>query len=213
MHPFRLPSPDLWRDILQKLKASGFNTVSFYFDWGYHSPKRGVYDFSGIRDIDRLLTMADEEGLYVISRAGPYVNAELARGGFPTWLVNQKARARTDDPEYLAAADEWLNHINAIIARHQINGDGKGHRGSVILHQIENELLLTTPAQQRYMDHLYAKARADGVTVPIFTNDIGRNGYWVPRGSGVPGTVEGPTDLYAFDGYPGGSCTAKGEVT
>jgi hypothetical protein len=27
-HPFRLPSPDLWRDILQKMKASGFNAVS-----------------------------------------------------------------------------------------------------------------------------------------------------------------------------------------
>ena len=36
-HPFRLPSPDLWRDILQKMKASGFNTVALYFDWGYHT--------------------------------------------------------------------------------------------------------------------------------------------------------------------------------
>jgi hypothetical protein len=213
MHPFRLPSPDLWRDILQKMKASGFNTVAFYFDWGYHSPKAGVYDFSGIRDLDRLLTMASEEGLYVITRAGPYVNAELTRGGFPTWLVNQRARARTDDPDYLAAADDWLTRINAIVARHQLNGDGKGNRGTVILHQIENELLLTTPAQQRYMDHLYAKARADGINVPVFTNDIGRNGYWVPRGSGVDRTVEGPTDLYAFDGYPGGTCNVHGQPT
>ena len=80
-HPVRLPSPDLWRDILQKMKASGFNTVALYFAWGYHSPAPGIYDFSGIRDIDRLLTMAEEEGLYVITRAGPYVNAELTRGG------------------------------------------------------------------------------------------------------------------------------------
>src|SRR5262245_17143647 len=89
MHGFRLPSPDLWRDIFQKRKASGFNTVAVYFDWGYHSPKRGVYDFAGIRDLDRLLRMAAEEGLYVITRAGPYVNAELTRGGFPGWLMNQ----------------------------------------------------------------------------------------------------------------------------
>src|SRR4051812_44080696 len=41
-HPYRLPSPDLWRDVLQKMKASGFNAVSVYFDWGYHSPRRGV---------------------------------------------------------------------------------------------------------------------------------------------------------------------------
>lgn len=209
VHAFRLPSPDLWRDVLQKMKASGFNTVAFYFDWGFHSPKRGVYDFSGIRDIDRLLDMAAEEGLYVITRAGPYVNAELTRGGFPGWLINQRARARTDDPDYLAAADEWLTQVNRIIARHQIN-NGKG---TVILHQIENELALTTPVQGRYMDHLYAKARADGITVPLFHNDQGRNGYWVPRGSNVAKTVEGSPDLYAFDGYPGGTCTVGGKTT
>jgi beta-galactosidase GanA len=214
MHAFRLPSPDLWRDILQKMKATGYNTVALYFDWGFHSPKQGVHDFSGIRDIDRLLDMAAEEGLYVITRAGPYVNAELTRGGFPGWLVNQRVRARTDAPEYLEASDEWLTEINRIIARHQINGGPKGEKGgTVILHQIENELALTTPAQRRYMDHLYAKARADGITVPIFHNDQGRNGYWVPEDSPVEKTVKGPIDLYAFDGYPGGTCTVEGEPT
>ncbi|MEO5493659.1 MAG: beta-galactosidase [Sphingomonas sp.] len=208
-HPFRLPSPDLWRDILQKMKASGFNTVSIYFDWGYHSPKRGVYDFSGIRDMDRVLTMAAEEGLYVIARAGPYVNAELTRGGFPGWLVNQRATARTDDPDYLAAADEWLSAIDAIIARHQFGEKN----GSVILYQLENELPLTNATQARYIAHLAAKARADGITVPLFHNDQGRNGYWVPTGSGVAGTIEAPVDLYGFDSYPGGSCTVDGRVT
>jgi beta-galactosidase GanA len=208
-HPFRLPSPDLWRDILQKMKASGFNTVSIYFDWGYHSPKQGIYSFTGVRDMGRVLTMAAEEGLYVIARPGPYVNAELSRGGFPTWLVNQKARARSDDSEYLAAADEWMTQINRIIARHQLTDGG----GTVILEQIENELALTTSRQARYLEHLYTRARADGISVPIFHNDQARNGYWVPRGSNVPGTVEGPVDLYAFDGYPGGSCTGEGRVT
>ncbi len=212
-HPFRLPSPDLWRDVLQKLKASGFNTVALYFDWGYHSPKQGVYDFTGVRDVERALKMAEEEGLYVMTRAGPYVNAELSRGGFPGWLVNQRGRARTDDPAYMAAADEWLTKIDAIIARHQINPDKQGHNGTVILHQIENELALTTPAQRRYMDHLYAKARADGITVPIFHNDQGRNGYWAPESSRVENVVHGPNDLYAFDGYPGGTCTVEGKPT
>jgi beta-galactosidase GanA len=213
MHPFRLPSPELWRDVLQKMKASGFNTVAFYFDWGYHSPKPGVYDFTGIRDLDRLLRMSEEEGLYVIVRPGPYANAELTRGGFPGWLVNQRAPSRTDSPEYLAAADEWLTHVNAIIARHQINGDGRGNQGSIILYQIENELAATTPAHRRYMDHLYAKARADGINVPIFHNDQGRNGYWTPADSPVDKVVPGPVDLYAFDGYPGGTCTVQGRTT
>ena len=204
MHPFRLPSPDLWRDVLQKIKASGYNTVSFYFDWGYHTPKQGVYDFSGVRDMDMALRLAAEAGLYVIVRPGPYMNAEITRGGFPSWLVTQAARARTDAPEYVAAADEWLTHINAIIARHQLT-DG---RGSVILYQIENELDLITGSHQRYMQHLYDKARADGITVPIFHNDKGRNGIWVPKDSQVPNVVHGPVDIYGFDAYPGGGCNA-----
>ncbi len=59
------------------------------------------------------------------------------------------------------------------------------------------------------MQNLYDKARSDGITVPIFHNDKGRNGIWVPASSDVPGTVTGPNDLYAFDGYPGGTCCSN----
>ena len=58
-HPFRLPSPSLWLDILEKMKANGYNAVSAYFDWGYHSSAPGVYDFTGVRDVDKLLDICD----------------------------------------------------------------------------------------------------------------------------------------------------------
>src|SRR5919198_5807064 len=76
-HYWRLPSPDLWRDVLQKMKAAGFNAASIYFDWGYHSPAPGVYDFGGVRDVARLLRIAERLGIYVIARPGPYINAEV----------------------------------------------------------------------------------------------------------------------------------------
>ncbi|MEV4347020.1 beta-galactosidase [Actinoplanes sp. NPDC049596] len=187
---WRLPSPGLWRDVLQKMKANGYNAVSLYFNWAYHSPEKGVYDFTGVRDVDLLLDIAEETGLYVIARPGPYINAETSGGGFPGWLNTDPARARSDAPSYLAAADEWMSRIDAIIRRHQYtNGTG-----TVILQQIENELFAVGPSQQRYMRHLAAKVRADGITVPIFHNDVGRNGYWAPPG---------PVDLYAFDAYVG----------
>src|SRR5215813_14370162 len=191
-HPFRLPSPSLWRDVLQKLKANGYNAVSMYFAWGYHSPKRGVYDFTGIRDMDQALSLAQEAGLYVIARPGPYINAEVDGGGFPAWLATRAGKARTDAAAYLAATDEWQSQIDAILARHQLtNGSG-----TVILYQIENELASTGTSQLNYLTHLRDRARSDGVTVPIFHNDKGRNGFWVPSGSGVSGTVVGPVDLY-----------------
>lgn len=199
---WRLPSPDLWLDILQKMKAEGYNTVTVYLDWAYHSPKPGVYDFSGIRNVDRLLDLAARTGLYVIARPGPYINAETNAGGYPGWLTTQAGKARTDASDYLAASDEWLTHIDAILRRHQLaNGTG-----TVILYQIENELSATSSTQLAYLKHLSAKARSDGITVPIFHNDKGRHGHWVPANSQVPGAITGPVDLYAFDGYPGGSC-------
>jgi beta-galactosidase GanA len=201
-HPFRLPSPSLWRDVLQKMKAAGLNTVALYFAWGYHSAKPGHYDFTGIRNVERVLEMAKEEGLYVIARMGPYVNAELSAGGFPGWLLRQRAEARTDAAEYQAATDEWMTQINAILARHQITNGG----GNVIAYQLENELFAVNPKNIRHMQHLADKARADGITVPLFHNAASRLPDWTPKNSTAPFANPGPTDIYAFDGYPGGVC-------
>ncbi len=188
-HYFRLPNPDLWRDQLEKLKASGFNTVSLYFSWAYHSPAPGVFDFTGVRDVDRLLDIADDVGLYVIARPGPYINAELDSGGFPAWLTTQAGRARTSADDYQAAWEQWYSAVNRIIARHQYT-DG---RGPVILYQIENEY---DASDATYMEELKAAARRDGITVPLFHNDKGRNLRW-SAGPGAP-------DIYATDTYPAG---------
>ena len=202
-HYWRLPSPSLWLDVLEKMKAEGYNAVSIYFNWAYHSPASGVYDFSGIRNVNLLLDDAAKVGLYVIARPGPYINAETSGGGLPGWLNNVAGRARTNAADYEAAADDWLHHIDAILAQHQLtNGTG-----TVILYQIENELANTGSGEFSYMQNLYDTARSDGITVPIFHNDKGRNGIWVPAGANVPGTVTGPNDMYAFDGYPGKVCT------
>jgi beta-galactosidase GanA len=100
-HYFRLPNQDLWRDVLEKMKAAGFNATSLYFDWGYHSPAPGVYDFTGVRDVDKLLDIAQQVGIYVIARPGPYINAEVDGGGFPGWLSAKPGATRTSDPIYL----------------------------------------------------------------------------------------------------------------
>jgi Beta-galactosidase len=203
-HPFRLPSPSLWLDILEKMKANGYNAVSAYFDWGYHSPAPGVYDFSGVRDMGRFLDMAAQVGLYVIARPGPYINAEVDAGGFPDWLTTTPGHARTNDATYLSYTDQWQTAIDAIIASRQLTNGG----GSVIAYEIENEYAanLTNGIGADYMAHLYAKARADGITVPIFHNDKGRNGFWIP--GSFPGSDS--NYLYAFDGYPGGTCSTSG---
>jgi uncharacterized repeat protein (TIGR01451 family) len=163
--PWRLPSPSLWLDRLEKMKAAGFNAVTPYFDWDYSSPEPGVYDFSGIRDMNLFLNDAQKVGLYVIARPGPYINAETDGGGFPGWLVTQSGTARTDASDYVAAAEQWLSEIDPIIAAHQIT---KG--GDVIAYQVENELFDNSSTTDAYMEALEAKARADGIDVPLTGN-------------------------------------------
>src|ERR1039458_3811735 len=142
-HYFRLPSPDLWRDVFQKMKAAGFNAVSLYFDWGYHSPRPGVYDFTGVRDVDKLLDMAQQAGLYVIVRPAPYINAEVDSGGLPGWLTTKAESNRSADPRFLQYAYEGMTQIDRHIARHQLtNGTG-----SVIAYQVENEDYKGSPAR------------------------------------------------------------------
>ncbi|MCL1632790.1 beta-galactosidase [Sporolactobacillus sp. CPB3-1] len=183
---WRLPSPSLWKDVLQKMKANGFNAVTIYFNWGYHSPKKGVYDFSGIRDVNRLLDMAKEAGLYVIARPGPYVNAETDAGGFPNWLTKEEGKVRNSDPAYTAAYEEWLSHIDPIIKKHLIT---KG--GNVILYQVENEY---GSGDADYMQNIIDKVKADGIDVPTFHNQQDGPGSQWASGTGAP-------DMYAFDSY------------
>src|SRR5882762_2129931 len=188
-HYFRLPSPDLWRDVLQKMKAAGFNAASIYFSWAYHSPAPGQYDFSGVRDVDELLDIAASVGIYVIARPGPYINAEVDGGGFPAWLGTQAGRDRSNDPRYLAAADEWMTRINTILARHQLtNGTG-----TVILDQIENEFYDGSDQARQYMNHLEDRAHADRITVPL----TGNNTRTLNSGLGAL-DIDGP------DSYPQG---------
>ncbi|WP_420713389.1 beta-galactosidase [Streptomyces sp. NRRL WC-3549] len=68
-HYWRLPGPDRWRDVLQKRKASGFNAVSTYSRCpGGATTSRSraptASRLSGVRDIDRPLIMAEQEGPY-----------------------------------------------------------------------------------------------------------------------------------------------------
>ncbi len=188
-HYWRLPSPSLWEDILQKMKSAGFNAVTMYFSWGYHSPRKGVYDFSGVRNVDRVLTDAQQAGLYVIARPGPYIEAESNAGGLPGWTTTIKGMSRSTAPDYTADYRQWLSHIDAILARHQLTNGG----GTVILYQPENEFYDGSNAGRAYMQAIETKARADGITVPFIGND-----------DGTFATGVGAVDLPGYDSYPQG---------
>ena len=85
MHYPRIPQ-EYWRDRIRRAKAMGINTVSTYVFWNIHERQPGVFDFKGQADLAKFVRTAQEEGMYVILRPGPYVCAEWDFGGYPYWL-------------------------------------------------------------------------------------------------------------------------------
>ncbi|GAB1735934.1 hypothetical protein NU219Hw_g5268t1 [Hortaea werneckii] len=194
-HPYRLPVPSLWLDVFQKIKALGYNGVSFYTDWALLEGKPGVFNASGIFDFQPFFDAAQEAGIYLLARPGPYINAEASGGGFPGWLQRVPGTLRTRDPSYLHATDNYARNMNEIIAKAQITNGGP-----VILAQPENEYSGATDDVPEFPDPVYfgyveQQMRDAGVVVPLISNDAYPHGYFTP-GS------EAGADIYGHDGYP-----------
>jgi Glycosyl hydrolases family 35 len=106
VHPFRLPSPSLYLDVLQKIKALGFNCVSFYVNWALLEGKQGDFRAEGVFDLEPFFDAAKEAGLFLIARPGPYINAEASGGGFPGWLQRIPGILRSNDTSFLSSTDK-----------------------------------------------------------------------------------------------------------
>ena len=197
-HPFRLPVPDLWLDVFQKIKALGFSGVSFYTDWGLLEGNRGHVVTDGIWSLDKFFQAASEAGIYLLARPGPYINAETAAGGLPGWTLRFNTTLRSSSPEYLNATQNYLSTLGKIIANAQITNGGP-----VIMVQPENEYT-SWPGANPFPEQLNREEMAftenqlrdAGIVVPLMVNDNFVAGYW------APGTGLGSVDLYGIDAYP-----------
>lgn len=182
MHYFRVAEP-LWRDRLIKLKDMGCNTVETYVPWNWHERKMptSIRDFSKIDlgELERFLKLAEDLGLYVIVRPGPYICAEWKGGGFPQWLMRKRPSftksevwLQSDDPDFCKWSEHWYKAVAKVVAPHQI-WCRKPHNGGVIFWQIENEYnrvkWVSNKAKRNYLTHLALVSRRNGIEVPFIT--------------------------------------------
>jgi beta-galactosidase len=148
MHYPRIPR-EYWADRLQKAHAMGLNTVETYIFWNLHEPQPGVFNFAGNLDVAEYVRLAQQEGLNVIVRPGPYVCSEWDFGGLPAWLfADPNIEVRTTDPKFLAAADRYLMRVGQELAPLQAS-----RGGPIIMVQIENEYG-SFGADKEYMEHI-----------------------------------------------------------
>lgn len=196
-HPFRLPVPDLWLDVFQKIKALGYNGVSFYTNWALLEGQEGSFRSAGIFALEPFFDAAAEAGIYLLARPGPYINAEVSGGGFPGWLSRVNGTFRSSDTGFLQATALYNQQIGNIIAKAQITNGGP-----VILFQPENEYTypannITFPNYQYFGDVIDSFESA-GIVVPLINNDAGPLGNFSPDNKSASVHV----DIYGHDSYP-----------
>ncbi|MGM9342544.1 glycoside hydrolase family 35 protein [Streptomyces salinarius] len=165
LHYFRV-HPGHWADRLRRLAALGLNTVDTYVPWNFHERTEGDIRFDGPRDLTGFVRLAQEEGLDVVVRPGPYICAEWDNGGLPAWLTGTPGmRLRTSHGPFLEAVDRWFDELIPRIADLQA-----GRGGPVVAVQIENEYG-SYGDDHAYVRHVRDALVARGVTELLYTAD------------------------------------------
>jgi len=165
MHFARVPR-EYWLHRLQMAKAMGLNTVCAYLFWNVHEPKPNEFNWSDIADAAAFCKLAQEAGLYVILRPGPYSCAEWEFGGFPWWLLKKKdIKLRTQDPYYLERCKIYLKEVGRVLAPLQISNGG-----NIIMTQVENEYG-SYGNDKEYIGKIRDYLVEAGFTIPLFTCD------------------------------------------
>ncbi|HTV39120.1 MAG TPA: beta-galactosidase family protein [Candidatus Sulfotelmatobacter sp.] len=162
MHSARIPR-EYWRNRLRMAKAMGLNTVCAYLFWNQIEQKPGKFDWSGQADAAGFCRIAQQEGLWVILRPGPYSCAEWEEGGLPWWLLkNPHIHLRTRDPAYLEPAEAYLHEVGRKLGPLQIT-----RGGPILMVQVENEYG-SFGDDTNYMGDLRQTLRDAGFDVPLF---------------------------------------------
>lgn len=175
MHYTRVPRA-YWRDRLRMARAMGLNTITTYVFWNVHEPRPGVYDFSGQNDVAEYIREAQQEGLNVILRPGPYVCAEWDLGGFPSWLLKDRSMVlRSNDPKYIAAMQTWFARLGKEITPLLLRNGGP-----IIAVQVENEYG-SFGDDHAYMEAVKSALQKSGMAADVLYTADGPD--LIPRGS------------------------------
>ncbi len=162
LHFARVPK-QYWRHRLQMTKALGMNTVCVYLFWNFHERTPGEFTWEDQADVVEFCKIAQEEGLWVMLRPGPYSCAEWEMGGLPWWLLkNDDIALRSTDPRYVEASQRYLKEVGRVLGPLQVTNGGP-----ILMVQVENEYGFYSDDSE-YMGVMRQAVLDAGFDVPLF---------------------------------------------
>ena len=179
-------TPSMWPALFRRSREAGLNTVETYAFWNLHERQRGLYDFAGRLDLVRFCQLAQQAGLNVILRIGPYICAETNYGGFPAWLRDVPGmQMRTWNEPFMQEMARWVRLLTDRL-RPMLAPNG----GPIVMAQIENEYSLVAKnngqAGQQYLQWAIDLGRSLDLGIP-----------WVMCAGGAEGAIETINGFYA----------------
>ncbi|KAF9240278.1 glycoside hydrolase family 35 protein [Melanogaster broomeanus] len=178
-HTFRLPVPGLWLDILQKIKAAGFNAISVYTHMALINPSPGVIDFNDYRALEPLYEAAKQTGIWVVLR--PDYCWRIAH-----WATSEVAgELRTNATDWEAAWQDYIQGVVTETVQYQVSQGGP---------VIDNEYSQSPVTHAEYFAALETVYHNSSIVVPLTANDPGEESNWL-NGTGA-------VDVYGLDSYP-----------
>jgi beta-galactosidase len=180
MHPSRVPRQS-WAADLAKIKAGGLSVVQAYIFWLHVEPVQGIQDWSDNRNVTAFLDLAQEAGLLVSLRIGPWCHGEARSGGIPDWSQQVPGvKVRTNTTLWMSLVRGWYSSLSA-----QLQGRYWSTGGPIISIQVDNE--------SGDVDYLLALR---GLAVELGMNPW----YWVKTGWPTPNAPVSPGNLFPVSG-------------
>lgn len=154
VHYFRIPTR-YWKKHLQALRDAGCNAVSTYVPWSWHEYEEGKFDISGKTHPERnllgFMKLAQQHGLYVTLKPGPYVMAETTDQGIPRWLTTRYLHCKAIGENGQAWGDPFVSYMShafrakaarwlRFFAQKVVVPNQAKHQGAVIMLQLCNEI-------------------------------------------------------------------------
>jgi hypothetical protein len=174
-HYSRIPR-EKWEETLRKMKDGGAEIAASYVFWIHHEEEKGIFDFTGNRDIRHFIELCHKVGLEFCLRIGPWAHGECRNGGFPDWLCEECASTlRSDKEPYFGYVRRYLRAVADQVRGLPLFGI-----------QIENEMTW----RPEYMELVRQAVLETGLTAPLLT----ATGWGNAR---LPDTL-----LPMFGGYP-----------
>ena len=158
-HYSRIPESE-WQQEVRKMRQGGVNIMATYVFWSHIEERKGIFDWSGRRNLRRFLEICKAEGMPVVLRMGPWCHGEVRCGGLPDWLFDEGVKVRSEDSTFLDYTRRLYRQIFT-----QVQGLQWKDGGPVIATQFDNEW----GGAASYLMALKAIALETGFDLPFYT--------------------------------------------